>query len=158
VGIGRGIPLSNTNQLWGLLWGILVFGELAGSGPAVYAQVIGGSIIMALGACAIALSTAPGTEHRRWQEAARREAERYGVELAYVAARLSGYDPDASRRRSLWDWLIVGAATAVFIGFAANAQAPELQIQHAWALGLTLAMLGLLGGCGFALWRTTRLG
>ena len=31
VGIGRGIPLSNTNQLWGLLWGILVFGELAGS-------------------------------------------------------------------------------------------------------------------------------
>ena len=29
VGIGRGIPLSNTNQLWGLLWGVLVFGELA---------------------------------------------------------------------------------------------------------------------------------
>ena len=158
VGIGRGIPLSNTNQLWGLLWGILVFGELAGSGGAVYAQVVGGSIIMALGAGAIALSTAPGAEHRRWQEAARREAERYGVELAYVGARLSGYDSDASRRRSVWDWLIVGVATAVFISFAANAQAPELQIHHAWALGLTLAMLGLLGGCGFALWRTTRLG
>ena len=29
VGISRGIPLSNTNQLWGLLWGILVFGEFA---------------------------------------------------------------------------------------------------------------------------------
>jgi drug/metabolite transporter (DMT)-like permease len=28
VGIGRGIPLSNTNQLWGLAWGALVFGEL----------------------------------------------------------------------------------------------------------------------------------
>src|SRR6202035_1747491 len=25
VGISRGIPLSNTKQLWGLLWGILVF-------------------------------------------------------------------------------------------------------------------------------------
>ena len=25
----RGIPLSNTNQIWGLLWGALVFGELA---------------------------------------------------------------------------------------------------------------------------------
>jgi drug/metabolite transporter (DMT)-like permease len=158
VGIGRGIPLSNTNQLWGLLWGILVFGELAGSGGAVYAQVVGGSIMMALGAGAIALSTAPGAEHRRWQEAARREAERYAVDLEYVGARLSGYDPDPSRRRSLWDWLIVGAATAVFIGFAANAQAPGLEIQHAWALGLTLVMLGLLGGCGFALWRTTRLG
>jgi putative copper resistance protein D len=28
VGISRGIPLSNTNQLWGLAWGLLVFGEL----------------------------------------------------------------------------------------------------------------------------------
>ena len=31
IGIGRGIPLSNTNQLWGLAWGALVFGELAGT-------------------------------------------------------------------------------------------------------------------------------
>ncbi len=29
LGIGRGIPLSNTNQMWGLAWGALVFGELA---------------------------------------------------------------------------------------------------------------------------------
>src|SRR5207253_3917152 len=27
VGISRGIPLSNTNQLWGLLWGILEIGR-----------------------------------------------------------------------------------------------------------------------------------
>jgi drug/metabolite transporter (DMT)-like permease len=158
VGIGRGIPLSNTNQLWGLLWGILVFGELAGSGGAVYARVVGGSIVMALGAGAIALSTAVRAEHRRWQEAARREADRYGVEPAYVSARMSGHDPDAPRRRTVWDWLIVGAATAVFIGFAINAQAPELQIGYGWALALTVVMLGLLGRCGLALWRTTRLG
>ncbi len=158
VGIGRGIPLSNTNQLWGLLWGILVFGELAGSGGGVYGRVVGGSIIMALGAGAIALSTAASAEHRRWQEAAQREADRYGVEPEYVGARLSGYEPDAPRRRTVWDWLIVAAATAVFVGVAANAQAPELQIHYGWALALTLALLGLLGGCGFALWRTTRLG
>jgi glucose uptake protein GlcU len=158
VGIGRGIPLSNTNQLWGLLWGIFVFGELAGSGRAVYGQVIGGSIIMALGAGAIALSTAARAEHRRWQEAAQREAERYGVEPEYVRARLSGYETDAPRGRTVWDWLIVGVATAVFIGFAVNSRAPELQINYGWALGLTVVMLGLLGGCGFALWRTTRLG
>src|SRR2546423_812139 len=36
VGISRGIPLSNTNQLWGLLWGVFVFGELTGAGPGVY--------------------------------------------------------------------------------------------------------------------------
>lgn len=158
VGIGRGIPLSNTNQLWGLLWGVLVFGELAGSGHAVYAQVVGGSVVMALGAAAIALSTAPGAEHLRWQEAARREAARYGVELAYVGTRLSGRDPDAPRGRTVGDWLIVGAATTVFLGFAITARAPQLNVHHAWALGLMLAMLGLLGGCGLALWRTTRFG
>jgi len=31
LGIGRGIPLSNTNQLWGLAWGAMVFGELGGA-------------------------------------------------------------------------------------------------------------------------------
>src|SRR6478752_5953819 len=35
VGISRGIPLSNTNQLWGLLWGVFVFGELHGA-PAAH--------------------------------------------------------------------------------------------------------------------------
>ena len=40
---------------------------------------------MALGAGAIALSTAPGAEHLRWQEAARREATRYGVEAGIRA-------------------------------------------------------------------------
>src|SRR6202040_2794475 len=48
AGITRGIPLSNTNQLWGLLWGILVFGELRGASHSVLAQVIGGSIVMAV--------------------------------------------------------------------------------------------------------------
>src|SRR5882672_5007575 len=52
VGICRGIPLSNTNQLWGLLWGVLVFHELRGAGSHVYWQVVGGSIVMALGAVA----------------------------------------------------------------------------------------------------------
>ena len=158
AGISRGISLSNTNQLWGLLWGILVFGELAGSGQLVHMQVVGGSLVMALGAGAIALSTAPGTEHRRWQEAARREATHYGVDPGYVAARLAGYEPDTPRGRTMWDWLIVGAVTAVFVGFAVGARPPELQIHYGWALGLTLPMLVLLGGCGLVLWRTTRLG
>src|SRR5205085_10463421 len=56
VGISRGIPLSNTNQLWGLVWGLLVFGELHGGARATYAQVIGGSLLMALGAALIALA------------------------------------------------------------------------------------------------------
>src|SRR5436305_12837481 len=62
VGISRGIPLSNTNQLWGLLWGIFVFGELRGAGGARYAQVVGGSALMALGAGAVARVSATARE------------------------------------------------------------------------------------------------
>src|SRR5438270_5904787 len=103
VGISRGIPLSNTNQLWGLLWGVLVFHELRGASHAVYAQVAGGSLLMALGALAIALSSATSAEHRRWQEAAAREATRYAVDPAYVRAALAGESAGASpgRRSSL---------------------------------------------------------
>src|SRR2546430_157998 len=49
VGISRGIPLSNTNQLWGLLWGVFVFGELKGGGSGVYWRGIGGSLLIAAG-------------------------------------------------------------------------------------------------------------
>ncbi|HEV3316332.1 MAG TPA: GRP family sugar transporter, partial [Candidatus Angelobacter sp.] len=75
LGISRGIPLSNTNQLWGLLWGILVFGELRGHGASLYAQVIGGSVIMAAGAAAIAFSSTSPKEHEHWQAAALRESQ-----------------------------------------------------------------------------------
>jgi len=158
VGIGRGIPLSNTNQVWGLLWGILVFGELAGANQTTYGLVVGGSLVMALGAAAIALSPAPGAEHRHWQEAAQREAARYGVDPSYVGARLSGDDPEARRGRTVWDWLIVAAATAVFAGVATSAQPPQLAFHHGWAAGLVLALLALLGAGGWALWRATRFG
>src|SRR5206468_5053313 len=90
VGISRGVPLSNTNQLWGLLWGILVFHELKGGTHTVYAQVAGGSLLMAAGAVAIALSSATEKEHSSWRNAAAREGERYGVEHEYVRAGMEG--------------------------------------------------------------------
>src|SRR6202048_3957222 len=90
VGISRGIPLSNSNQLWGLLWGIFVFGELRGSGVSTYSQVIGGSLLMMLGVGAIAFSSAAGKEQAQWQEAARREYRRYKLAEEYVEARMRG--------------------------------------------------------------------
>ena len=75
VGISRGIPLSNSNQLWGLLWGILVFGELHGRSSSIYLEVIGGSLLMMLGVGAIAFSSATGQEQTRWKEAAIRESD-----------------------------------------------------------------------------------
>jgi hypothetical protein len=156
VGISRGIPLSNTNQLWGLLWGMLVFGELANGGRSA---VIAGSLLMAAGAGAIAFASAPGREYRRWQEASARESARYGVDPSYVAARMAGDDPRAARgRHTLLDWLLVLAATAVFVGSAMVAAVPALQIGWGWAAALTLAIFGMLVAGGVALWRTTRFG
>ncbi len=147
VGISRGIPLSNTNQLWGLVWGLLVFGELRGGAATTYGQVIGGSLLMA----------PTGAEHRRWQEAAEREGARYGIDPTYVRAALAGESSGESPTRRTWlDWLLVGIATATFIGFGMVARVPQLTLHWGWVAGLTAAMLALLFGTGWLLWRTTR--
>jgi drug/metabolite transporter (DMT)-like permease len=157
AGITRGIPLSNTNQLWGLLWGVLVFGELLGGTRALYTQVIGGSLVMALGAGVIALSSVREGEHRRWQEAAARESERYGVDPAYTRARAAGEELSTTRHTRTWvDWLVVASATAILIAFAAIAEAPRIALRWNWAAALTGVMLAILVGSGLALWRTTR--
>src|ERR1700687_2010022 len=116
VGISRGIPLSNTNQLWGLLWGILVFHELQGGNRTVYSQVIGGSVLMGLGALAIALSSASEREHSSWRDAAEREGQRYGVEDGYVRAGMEGREFEGGgKRRALIDWILIAGTTAVFM-------------------------------------------
>src|SRR5467141_1532883 len=153
VGISRGIPLSNTNQLWGLVWGLLVFGELRGGAATTYGQVIGGSLLMALGAVAIALASATGAEHRRWQDAAAREGTRYGIDPAYVRAALAGESSSVSPGRRTWlDWVLVGGATATFVAFGMVARVPQLTIGWGWVVGLTAAMLALLSGTGWLLW------
>ncbi len=159
VGISRGIPLSNSNQLWGLLWGILVFGELQGRGSSVYAQVIGGSLLMAAGAGAIALSAVTGREHARWHEAAQREGERYGVDANYVEAGLEGKfreDVKIQPGRNWLDWVLVVLATAVFISLAALARAPHMTLNGNALTALCTVMFIFLAGCGTALWKITR--
>jgi drug/metabolite transporter (DMT)-like permease len=157
VGISRGVPLSNTNQLWGLLWGILVFHELQGSHQKVYAQVIGGSALMALGAIAIALSSATGREHSRWQAAAARESQRYGVGDDYVRAGMEGRDlKEGTTQRTWLDWLLIAGVTALFVALASVAHIPQVDINLRWALVVSAAMLSLLFGCTIALWRTSR--
>jgi drug/metabolite transporter (DMT)-like permease len=158
VGISRGIPLSNTNQLWGLLWGILVFGELHGKGHTTYVQVIGGSLLMMLGVGAIALSSATGKERLRWKAAAQQESERYGVAADYVEARMDGRQAagEAPPKRTPVDWVLIIGATAVFAGFARIARVPTLSIHWGPAVVLSVAMLALLLVCGLTLWKTTK--
>ena len=158
VGISRGIPLSNSNQLWGLLWGIFVFGELRGSATSTYMQVIGGSLLMMLGVGAIAFSSAAGKEQAKWQEAARRESRRYRIAQDYVDARMQGMQTAGEIRppRTMWDWLLVAVATGIFVFFATLARAPRMSFHWGPALLLVVATVALLLFCGTTLWRITR--
>lgn len=163
VGISRGIPLSNTNQLWGLLWGLLVFGELRGLRTSLYVQVVGGSLLMAAGAAAIALSSVTSKERARWLQAAQRESQRYAVDSNYVEAGLAGADsaqqhaatPDRPSR-SILDWFLVLLATAIFFVLAILARAPNIPVSWPALAALTVAMFVFLLACGLALWRVTR--
>jgi drug/metabolite transporter (DMT)-like permease len=158
VGISRGIPLSNSNQLWGLLWGILVFGELHGSGSSTYMQVIGGSLLMMLGVGAVALSSASGKEQAEWKEAARRESRRYNLADDYVQARMRGMQiaGEITPPRSALDLVLVALATGIFVFLATLARAPRMSFHWGPALLLMTATLALLLVCGIRLWRTTR--
>jgi drug/metabolite transporter (DMT)-like permease len=158
VGISRGIPLSNTNQLWGLLWGIFVFGELHGSGTSRYMQVIGGSLLMMLGVAAIAFSAATGEEHMQWKAASRRECDRYNLPIDHVEARMQGSQlaGETKPARSAFDWLLVAGATGVFVVLATIARVPRMSLNGLAVAALSAAMLLLLVFSGLKLWRTTR--
>jgi drug/metabolite transporter (DMT)-like permease len=158
VGISRGIPLSNTNQFWGLLWGMLVFGELHGRGHSIYAQVIGGSLLMMAGVAAISFSSATTSEQTFWKQAAYREGQRYNIAADYVEARMDGRQAacEAKPARTAVDWALVLAVTGIFVYFAATARLPQIPINWPPALLLTAATLTLLVICGVTLHRTTR--
>lgn len=157
IGISRGIPLSNTNQLWGLLWGVAVFGEFSGD-DATLARVIAGSIIMALGAAAIAFATATTREQEQWKSAAQRESNRYGVDPDYVAAAMAGdkTNQEKSGRRSGVDIAIAVFATSIFIFFALYAEAPKLAWNPPAAVAVIAVTLVILAAAARALWRATR--
>src|SRR5260370_11978901 len=157
VGISRGIPLSNTNQFWGLLWGMLVFGELHGRGHSIYAQVIGGSLLMMAGVAAISFSSATSSEQTQWKQAAHRAGQRYNIEKEYVDARMDGRQSssEAKPSRTAIDWLLVAAVTAIFVYFGATARLPQISLNCPPAIILSAPTLPLLLACGSTLHRTT---
>jgi drug/metabolite transporter (DMT)-like permease len=158
IGIGRGIPLSNTNQLWGLAWGVLVFGELRGLGFTAQALVVAGSLIMILGAAAISFAEAPESEQASWKRAMDRECERYGLDPVRVAAIARGDDPVSreARGRRWWEFLIVAAAVGAFVWLGLNAGRQPIQMNVAWLAVLVIATFVFLVVCGFLLWKRTR--
>ena len=159
LGIGRGIPLSNTNQFWGLAWGALVFGELASANRAHLALVLGGSVLMILGALAISTAVASSREITSRNQALARECDRYGLDYHQVLVAQSG-DALTARRagRRWWDVAIVLVASGLFLWLGLNAAVPPLAINMRWLAVLMVALLAALAGAGWALWRETRFG
>jgi len=157
LGIGRGIPLSNTNQLWGLAWGALVFGELASANRNHMILVVSGSLLMILGALAISTAVASSREHLSKNEALERECLRYGLSYRQVLLAQSGDEfGDRTERRRWWDVAIVLAATSLFVWLAVHAVVPPLAMSLPWIVALSVVLLVALLGGGWALWRQTR--
>lgn len=157
LGIGRGIPLSNTNQLWGLAWGALVFGELSHADAAHRLLVVAGSIVMILGALAVSTAVATEREHTSTNEAVLRECDRYALDYARVLGAFSGVSGNQNQlRRSWWDYLILACAVGVFVVLGAQARTPQLAMDGTWTVILSVALVLSATVCAWRLWKATR--
>ena len=157
LGIGRGIPLSNTNQMWGLAWGALVFGELAHADAAHRLLVLVGSLVMICGALAVTTAVATEKERGSMREALVRECARYDLDYDRVMKSYAGERPAPTiERRSWWDYAILAASVVTFIWLGMNARVPELAMNYAWVGLLAVILLASAVGCTWVLWKTTR--
>jgi hypothetical protein len=156
LGIGRGIPLSNTNQLWGLAWGALVFGELATADNGHRLLVLAGSAVMILGALFISTAKASAAEHSSRNEALERECDRYGLDYNRVLLGQSG-DQGGQRTegRRWWDYAIILTAVAIFVCLGTKAVVPPLAMNFKWIVVLGAFLLVSLVGCGYRLYKQT---
>jgi len=156
IGVSRGIPLSNSNQLWGLLWGALAFGELRAWGHSAAVSAIYGSVLMAGGLAAISLSVAGRSEYEQWRQAAERESKRYGLDAQFVSSGLEGRSAAPASSRNWFDWVLVVVATAVFVGTGLVAQWPSMALNWETAAALSGIGLALFATTVFWLWKVTR--
>jgi drug/metabolite transporter (DMT)-like permease len=158
IGIGRGIPLSNTNQLWGLAWGALVFAEFAGLTTPGKILIVTGSVIMIAGAVSISMAAPPKSELENWNAAMHRECGRYGLDTANVTAVVEGNDPlaDQARPRRWWEVLIMLAAFGIFVWLAIGTRAQHIYVSIPWMLVLIAGTMIPLFVVGRMLWKRTR--
>jgi hypothetical protein len=157
LGIGRGIPLSNTNQLWGLAWGALVFGELAHADATHRLLVVIGSLVMILGALAVSTAIATEREHTSTHEALLRECDRYQLDHTRVLQAYSGMPSDARvLDRAWWDYIILACAVGVFVWLGVQAHVPALAMNLTWTAVLSAALVVTAIVCIWSLWKKTR--
>ncbi|HVP47475.1 MAG TPA: GRP family sugar transporter [Bryobacteraceae bacterium] len=156
LGIGRGIPLSNTNQLWGLAWGALVFGELAHADNARRMLVVLGSAVMILGALAVSTAIAGEREHGSINQSLIRECDRYDLNYDRVFRAYSGESENNGNGRSWWDLVIVGCAIGIFVWLGLKARVPTLSMDFFWVGVLSAVGIVSAAVCAWGLWKRTR--
>jgi drug/metabolite transporter (DMT)-like permease len=156
IGIGRGIPLSNTNQLWGLAWGALVFGELRNVSDHNRAVIVASSLLMIAGAIAIGSASAARKEHLSVNDAIARECDRYGLDYNQAVAAQAGLAHGDGGDRAWWDYLIIAVGVGIFIWLGMGAHRPPLEMNYRWIAILMAAVVALLISSGWTLWKKTR--
>ena len=57
IGLSIAFPLWNSNSLLGILWGFVFFGELRQAGWRRWAGVLGGAVVMCIGAAMLAIAS-----------------------------------------------------------------------------------------------------
>ena len=107
VGLSIAFPLWNMNSLIGILWGITLFNELRNAGALRWLSVLGGALLMFLGACLLAYASSAQTtpEHAmRGIAAALAAGVLWGtMYVPYRKAYLTGMNPLVVRG-ILHDW------------------------------------------------------
>ncbi len=158
VGISRAIPLSNTNQLWGFAWGVLVFGELSHSQGSARLLALAASGVMIVGALLIAGATVSAAETASSLRAVERECSRYNLDLPQTLRAQEGLEGDSggAASRPWWDYAIPIAAVGVFAWSAVGVRIPRLTVQLPFALVLIGILIAVLVACGSMLWKKTR--
>lgn len=156
LGIGRGIPLSSTNQLWGLAWAGLVFGELRHAASWQQWLVLSGSLGMIVGAVLLSSAVASKQENTSRNEAVWRECSRYNLDYLQTIRTIGGQSlDDHSSNRRWWDLLIMLGALSFFIWLAHTAEIPSLPIDRTWCVILGVILLIALSFGTYRLWRDT---
>jgi glucose uptake protein GlcU len=164
LGIGRGIPLANTNQLWGLAWGALVFGELAHADWHHRMLVVFGSLVMIAGALAVSTAVASAKENASTNTALLRECHRYNLDYNRVLAAQAGIpqstagqaDSAQPDRRRWWDYIIVAVAIGSFIWLGLQARVPALAMNFTWLAVLSAVLIASALAAGYGLWKANR--
>ena len=157
LGIGRGIPLSNTNQLWGLAWGALVFGELTHADATHRLLVVAGSVVMIFGAMAVSTAVATEREHGSINQSLLRECNRYRLDYDRVLRAYGGTREALSKNpRAWWDYAIMAGAVGVFVWLGLKARVPTLEMNYWWVGVLSLLLILTATVCFRVLWNRTR--